>query len=210
VAQDLGWLTPRQHVDELAGMTGQLLARKDIAPTDVSLACTLNPHHELDGALDRLSSQSARNDAAHAAVLACMGSADARAQVLKGLVSSSDADVQVAQAYLRQRPITDPAELRVLTREVANMSAPEAQARALDALAHHYLSDPESVETLKELFVKTRSWQVQNAIAGVLIRADRKTIADPALLPTLRDRRLKAASGDNMVNALIDRLQESS
>jgi hypothetical protein len=192
-------------------MTGELLARKDIAAPDVNLACALNEHHELDGALDRLAQQVARADAiGHAAVLACMGSDEARARVLKGLVSASDADVQIAQTYLRQRPIADPAELRDLTREIAGMSASDAQARALDVLAHHYLSDRESVDTLKTLFASTRSWPVQNAIAGVLIRADRSSIADPELLPTLRDHRLKSAPADNMVNSLIDRLQESS
>jgi hypothetical protein len=211
VARELGWLSEEQRNDELARMTGELLARKDIAAPDVNLACALNEHHELDGALDRLAQQVARADAiGHAAVLACMGSDEARARVLKGLVSASDADVQIAQTYLRQRPIADPAELRDLTREIAGMSASDAQARALDVLAHHYLSDRESVDTLKTLFASTRSWPVQNAIAGVLIRADRSSIADPELLPTLRDHRLKSAPADNMVNSLIDRLQESS
>ena len=91
------------------------------------------------------------------------------------------------------------------------MSAPAAQARALDVLGRHYLSDRESVDTLKSLFTRTRSWPVQNAIAGVLIRADRKSISGPDLLPTLREYRLRASpGGDNMVNALIDRLQQAS
>ena len=77
-------------------------------------------------------------------------------------------------------------------------------------LARHYLSDRESVDTLKTLFAKTRSWLVQNAIAGVLIRADPKSIAGPdELLRTLREYRLKSSPGDNMVDALIQRLQLS-
>jgi hypothetical protein len=210
VAQRLGWLTAEARRDELVRMTGELLARKDVAATDVNVACQVNEHHELDGARDRLAAQAARVDTGHAAVLACMGSSEARSRVLKALVSPSDADVQVAQAYLRRRPIADPAELRVLTSEIAGMNASEAQARALDVLAHHYLSDRESVHTLKDLFAKTRSWPVQNAIAGVLIRADRKTIDDPDLLATLREHRKKASPGSNMVDALIERLQESS
>jgi hypothetical protein len=90
------------------------------------------------------------------------------------------------------------------------MSAPEAQARALDVLARHYLSDHETCRRWRQLFAKTRSWPVQNAIAGVLIRADRKSIASPELLRTLRENRLKPSPGDNMVDALIQRLQESS
>lgn len=211
VAGELGWLSPEDRRTELVRMLGDLLARKEIGASDVNLACTLNKANELDGSADLLAQRAAHPEATgHAAVLACMGSADARSRVLKALVSPSDAEVQVAQAYLRNRPIEDPAELRVVTRAIAAMAAPEAQARALDVLGRHYLSDRESVETLKQLFVTTRSPAVQNAIAGVLIRADRKSVTASGMLPTLRDHRLKAASGDNLVNALIGRLQESS
>src|SRR5207253_886624 len=97
-----------------------------------------------------------------------------------------------------------------VTKAIAAMGAPEAQTRALDVLARHYLSDRESVATLKELYARTRSPAVQNAIAGVLIRADRKAFSSADLLPTLREHRLRAASGDNLVNALIERLQQTS
>ena len=211
VAQQLGWLTDAQRRDELVRMTGELLARKDIAATDVNLVCALNEQRELDGALVRLAPQVTSADApGHAAVLACMGSDEARARVLKALVGPSDADVQIAQTYLRTRPIADPAELRNVTRDIAAMGSPDAQARALDVLARHYVSDPQSVALLKSLYISTRSPQVQNAIAGVLIRADRKSIVDPELLHTLRDRRLKSSSGDTVLNGLIERLRESS
>ena len=211
VAHELGWLSSAQRHDELATLLGQLLARTEVAPSDVNLACTLNKDRSLDDALPRLTSQAARADGvAHSAVLACMGSAEARERVLEGLVSPADADVRIAQAYLRHRPLADSDELRVVTRAIARMGAPDAQARALDVLARHYLSDRESVDTLKQLFARTRSWPVQNAIAGVLIRADRKSIAASDLLRTLRENRLRASPGDNMVDALIHRLQESS
>jgi hypothetical protein len=211
VAHQLGWLTERQRRDELVRMMGELLARKEIAATDVTLACALNERHELDGSAARLAPQVARADATgHAAVLACMGSDEARASVLKALVGPSDADVQIAQAYLRTRPIEDPVELRRVTRNIVAMSSPESQARALDALARHYLSDAQSVDLLMGLYASTGSWQVQDAIAGVLVRADRKSVTDPDVLQTLRDRRLKSSKGDGMLNALIDRLRESS
>lgn len=210
VAHDLGWLNDQQQRDELVAMIGQLLARKKIAAVDVSLACTLNDKHDLDGEAGRLAAAAAGDDSAHLAVLACMGNDEARGRVIAALVSPSDADVQIAQAYLRQRPVANPAELRALTRKVAQMTESDAQARALDVLAHHYVSDTETIETLKTLYATTRSPTVQNAIAGVLIRADRSSIADPDLLPTLREHRLKPAPGNDIVNALIDRLRESS
>ena len=211
VAHDVGWLSAAQRRDEVVRLMGDVLARKDISGPDVDLACTLNKKGEFDGALQRVAGAAARTDnVAHSAIHACMGSVEARERVLERLASPVEADVRIAQAYLRHRPIADPNELRVVTKAIAQMNAPEAQARALDVLARHYLSDRESVDTLRQLFARTRSWPVQNAIAGVLIRADRKSVPSGELLRTLRENRVKASPGDNMVDALIQRLQESS
>jgi hypothetical protein len=209
VAHGLGWLSREQRRDELAQMLGELVARKDVAAADVNLACTLNKEGDLNGVL-RGGAQQSTERTGHAAVRACMGDTDARTRVLRALVSPVDTDVQVAQAYLRHRPIADPAELRVATRAVADMAAPDAQVRALDVLARHYISDPESVDILKQLYAKTRSLAVQNAIAGALLRADRKSVAAANVLPTLREYRLKPSQGDNMVDSLIARLQQAS
>jgi hypothetical protein len=136
-----------------------------------------------------------------------MGSTEAHARVLMGLVSPADADVRIAQVYLHHRPIADVNELRAAATAIARMSGSEAQVRALDVLAQHYLSDGESLDTLTQLFSKTRSWPVQNAIAGVLIRADPRSIAVPQLLRRLHEDRLKPVDSDSMVDALIRRLQ---
>jgi hypothetical protein len=210
VAHDLHWLSPEQRREELVRMFGEMLARKDVSPPNVDLACAVNKGGDLDGALKRLETGGLAQDVSHSAVLACLGSGEARGRVLEGLVSPDDADVRIAQAYLRHRPIAEVSELRRVTQAIARMSAPEAQARALDVLARHYVADRESVNTLKHLFAKTKSWAVQNAIAGVLIRADRSSIKGADLLPTLRESRLRASPGDNMVNALIGHLEKSS
>jgi hypothetical protein len=211
VAHDLGWLTREERREELVHLMKDLMSRKSIAGTDVDLACRVNRDHELDGMADRVALPAGvPDDVGHAALLACMGSDDAHARTLKGLVSPADADVRLVQTYLRHRPIADANELRAVTRAIAGMNGTEAQARALDVLARHYLSDRESVDTLKQLYARTRSWPVQNAIAGVLIRADPKSISGPGeLLRTLREYRLKSSPGDNMVDALIQRLQLS-
>ena len=210
VAYDLGWLSASQRREEVARMFGDVLARKEVSGPDVDLVCTLNKSGEFDGALASAAVQAARTDnAGHSAVLACLGNSQARHRVLERLASPADADVRIAQAYLRQRPLAA-SELRVMTQAIARMDAPDAQARALDVLARHYLSDRETVDTLRQLFARTRSGPVQNAIAGVLIRADRKSVAASELLRTLRENRVKASPGDNMVDALIQRLQESS
>lgn len=210
VAHALGWLSREQRGDELVRMFSDMLARPSVAGTDVGLACTLNKDRALDGALPRLAAAAGQaGSVGHAAVLACMGSADARTRALQGLVSPVDAEVRIAQFYLRHRPISDADELRAVTKAIAGMSGAEAQARALDVLARHYLSDRESVETLTQLFAKTGAWPVQNAIAGVLIRADPKAARDPDVLRTLREFRLKTLPDGNMVDALIERLRLS-
>jgi hypothetical protein len=209
VARDLGWLTPQQRLDEFAGLVRDVLARKDITAPEVELACKVNDKGEFDRLAASFAAGAGAQRLGHAAVLACMGNASARDRVLQGLTSADDADVRIAQAYLRQRPISDPDELRGVTRAIAAMNAPEAQTRALDVLARHYVADRDSVDTLKQLFAKTRSWPVQNAIAGVLIRAERRSFT-PELLRTLRENRLEASQSGNMVDALIRQLQESS
>lgn len=210
VAHAMGWLSTEGRRAELLQMIGGLLAQDTVSGTDVDLACTLNKKGELDGQLDRLTAAAARSDdVGRSAVLACMGSTEARGRALKGLVSASDADVRIAQFYLRHRPIADANDLREMAKGIAGMSGTEAQARALDVLARHYLTDRETVETLKQLFASTGSWPVQNAIAGVLIRADPKAVPRPEVLRTLREYRLKSLPEGNMVDALIERLQLS-
>ena len=85
--------------------------------------------------------------------------------------------------------------------------ASDAQVRALEALGRHYVSDREILDMLMRLFSETSSWSVQAAIAGILIRADRRSIASPQLVRTLLDNRLPSPPGDDMIDALIRRLQ---
>lgn len=208
VARDLGWLTQDQRWQELTLMLGELLARSQVDVPEVDLACRLNQDHEYDGAFNRrVPAGSPADDVPHAAIRACLGSSEGHRRTLEGLVGTNEADVRIAQAYLRQRPITDTAELRRVADSIARMAPGEAQVRALEALARHYLSDREVLDTLTRLFSQTPSWSVQNAIAGILIRADRKAIAGPELARTLIEHRRPSPSGDNMIDALVARLQ---
>jgi len=210
VAHAVGWLSAGERRQELLQMVGDMLASKAIAGSDVGLACAVNKDGALDGSAQKFAAAAGSNDeVGRAALLACMGDSDARGRALQGLVSASEADVRLAQAYLRHRPISDENELRAMTKAIAGMNGTEAQARALDVLARHYVSDRESVETLKQLFARTGAPSVQNAIAGVLLRADPKAAAKTDVLRTLREYRLKSLPQGNMVDALIQRLQLS-
>jgi hypothetical protein len=209
LAQALGWLTSAEKQSELMRMIDEQVARNSVGAADVDLVCALNEDGALDTELPGLHvtpAQSAK--VANAAVLACLGSRDARAQVLRALASADERDVEIARVYLRHRPVTDVDEQRAITADIARMTNPNAQARALDALARLGLSDRESLEKLTRLYPVAESASVQTAIAGVLIRASGDVIANPELAQTLRERRIRtAANGGDLIDVLIRRLE---
>jgi len=208
VAARLGWLSPAEKRAELMRMIGDQLASNAAGPADVDLVCTLNQDGELDQELQRLRAPPPQaGNVTRAAILACLGSAEARDQMLLALTSPSDEEVQIAQAYLQHRPITDVNELRVVTSGIARMNGSKAQVRALDTLASQRVSDPESLEELARLFPVAESAGVQTAIAGVLIRSDYGAISTPELVQTLRQTRLKSPDRADLIDALIRRLQ---
>jgi hypothetical protein len=96
--------------------------------------------------------------------------------------------------------------MRRVAADIVRMNPSDAQVRALETLGRHYVSDREVVDMLTQLFAQTPSWPVQNAIAGILMRADRRLIASPRLVQTLQEKR-RPAPDTTMVDALIRRLQ---
>ncbi len=210
LARDLGWLSEDEQWAELALMLGELQSRTTVGVAEVGLACSLNQENQLDGAFNRrVAPGSVADDVPHAAIRACLGSSEAHARTLQGLVSANERDVQVAQAYLRHRPITDPDELRRVAADIARMAPSDAQVRALGALGRHYLSDREILAMLTRLFAETSSPAVQAAIAGILIRADLSSIASEKLVSTLQANRRSSPAEDDIIDALIRRLQPS-
>jgi len=205
LAEGLGWLSPDELRAETMRTIGDTLARADVNAADVELACALNRNHELDEELDRLPPSQGDN-AAHAAVRACLGDSSARARVLQAL-TGPEGDVQIAQVYLRHHLIEDASQIRVLTEGILQMTNASAQARALDTLGSQRLSDRESLEALAGLFARSSSSSVQLAIAGILLRSDYRTIASTDLVQTLRQFRLKSSGGEDAVDILIRRVQ---
>lgn len=208
LAVRLGWLSPAEKRAELMRMISEQIVRGVVTPAEVDLVCALNKDHGLDQDLHRLQLSPAQaSNVSSAAVLACLGNAEARAQVLLALTSPNDEEVQIAQVYLRHHPIADVDELRLVTSGIARMNGSVAQVRALDTLAHQPLSDPESLEELARLFPLAESVGVQTAIAGVLIRSDYKAIARPEFVQTLQRHRLRSSNGVDLIDVLIRRLQ---
>jgi len=207
LAASLGWLSPAEKRTELVHLFGDRLAAGSVGVSDVDLACALDTDHELDQERERLLPSAASiGKAAPAAVLACLGSTDARARVISALASPRDDEVRIAQTYLRHRPIGDAVELRDLAGAVLHMSGSEAQVRALETLAAYRLSDKAILDELTQLFALAKSIDVQRAIAGVLIRSDYRTIASPELVRVLRQHRLKSPDGADVIDALLRRM----
>ena len=208
LARALGWLSADDERAEVVRLVADLLTQPALGSADVKLACSLNKDGALDGALpDARSSPLRPGSLPQAAALACLGSGESRTRVLQALTGPNDEDVQIAQVYLRARPITDPSELRAIATRIAQMTDPDAQVRALDTLAGYYLSDRQSLAALMRLFPNAKSVSVQRAIAGIFIRSDYAELDRGELVGVLRQYRLKATGGEDIIDALIRRLQ---
>jgi hypothetical protein len=128
-----------------------------------------------------------------------MGDAASRRAVLQALGSADEREVQLAQAYLRHRPIDDARELRTLAEEIARMPASASQVRALDAIARQHVSDTLTLQALAALYVRTPSPAVQRAVAEVFLRSDRSSL-DAGMAQTLLRHRLKR---DELIDQLL-------
>jgi hypothetical protein len=211
LADNLGWLSPEERTTELTGFIGDVLASPSIGFSDVDLVCSMSEVPDLNREIlrARVLPSRARN-AAPDAVLACLGDTQARERTLAALTSADDRDVQVAQVYLRHRPVSDAKELRAMARKIARMPGTAAQVRALDALGRLHVTDREVVEELTRSYAATTSVAVQRAIAEIFLRSGPKTIARPDLASVLREHRLESPNGDDLVEVLIRRLQSPS
>lgn len=205
---ELGWLNARQQAAEHGRMVSELLARNAMGFAEVDLVCSLNKDGALEDELARVSQAPARAGAvARAAALACMGGVDAHAQVLRALSSTDVNEVQIAQAYLRNRPVTDATELRAIASGVTRMPPSAAQVRALDTLARLRIADREILDDLTRSFAESKSVNVQRAIAEVFIRSGYRR---PELAGVLRQHRVRSGGGDDLIDELIRRLQTTS
>lgn len=205
LARDIGWLSPQARRDELVLMLRELQAKSVLGVPEVNLACTLNEDRSLDGAFNLvIAPASLADDVAHAAVRACLGSGEDRERTLLTLQSPYEPDVRVAQAYVRHRPVVEVADLRAVASGIVAMTPGDAQVRALEALGRHYLADRDVLDRLIALFAVTPSAAVQNAIAGILIRADKRSLQAGPLVQLLREHRhATSPAGDDMIDALI-------
>jgi hypothetical protein len=207
LAREIGWLSEAERQAELGRTIADLLARRSMGFGDVGLVCTLGGNSALERVEGEVRQPRELRDApAQSAGLACLGDAAARLRVLRLLASSRESDVQVAEAYLRHRPVTDPAELRALSTAVAAMKPGAAQVRALGALARLHIADRAALERLAALFARTPSLAVQRAIAEVFLRSDPQALESARLVRVLREHRLRSPDGEDLIDVLVRRL----
>ena len=205
LARNVGWLDAPGERDEKRLLARDVVADPAMAYGEVELVCGLNADRSLDGALDTLPPLRTLT-VAQAAGVACLGSAEARTRVLKALASAREDEVQVAQAYLRHRPVGDPRELRALAADVGRMRSVPAQVRALDTLGRHHVADHDVIEELARLFQRTHSLDVQRAIAEIFLRTGPETV-DAHVAATLRASRLRGPSAQpDLIDQLLRRL----
>jgi hypothetical protein len=133
-----------------------------------------------------------------------MGSAPAHAEAVRALSSPDVRDVQVAQAYLRNRPVTDPVEIRSIAESVTRMPPSEAQVRAFETLGRLRIADRVILDDLAQAFAEAKTVGVQRAIAEVFIRSGARP---PELAAVLRRHRIPSGRGDDLIDELIRRLQ---
>jgi hypothetical protein len=210
LATRLGWLDAAQGRTLAVEILANRYRSVALGASDVDLACALNRDGALDGAFGGFPDNVPRN-VARDAVLACLGSRPSRDRVLRALASGDEASATVAHAYLAHRPMADVVELRVVTVDVARMSgAPDAQVKALHALARHELVDRESLDALAQSVRMAKSLDVQRAIAGVLVRADYRAIAPADLAKAVRKQRMKSPDGRDLIDVLIRRLDTAA
>src|SRR6185503_9287216 len=190
LAQALGWLSPDDLRAELVQMINDVVAGP-MGFVEVDLVCSLNLNHDLDRELANVKVPAMRaGKATHAAALACLGSREGHAQVLRALASADDQDVQAAQAYLRHRPPSRE-ELRDVALGIAKRAGNGIPVRALDTLARLHIADREVLEELTRSFAAAKTVNVQRAIAEIFLRSDPKAIPRLELAAALRQHRLK-------------------
>jgi hypothetical protein len=211
LAHKLGWLTAEQEEAEFLHMVSNRMARDRLGKHEVDLVCS-TPHAR-DGSLARelLATGAPRpGKVAHSAALACLGDAPAHERTVQALTSAHDDDVEIAQIYLRHRPLSDVREVRAITSGIGRMTTAASQVRALEALARQRLADPQSLQEIAGLFQRARSLEVQRAIAGILVRSDTKMLARADLARSLRQHRMKSPNGRDVIDLLIRLLQQSA
>lgn len=210
LARMLGWLTPAEEQAEVLDMIAGRMREGRLGLHEVDLVCAMPAMNDPALAQQLLARGAARPaDLAHAAVLACLGSAAHHEQAVRALTAADDQQVAVAQVYLRHRPLSGVGELRTLASGIGRMGTGAAQLRALETLSKQRLDDTPSMQAIAGLFAQARSLQAQRAIAAILIRADYRALEPAELARTLRQHRLKSPDGSDVIDLLIRLLQSA-
>ncbi|MGE5615675.1 MAG: hypothetical protein ACM3X5_02045 [Bacillota bacterium] len=211
VARKLEWLSQDEHRAELVRLANDVLASPTMGFVEVDLLCSINKGRDLDAVVSQVKvPEPLAGRSAQVAGTACLGDQAAHERTVKALFSNDDRDVQVAQVYLRDRPMTD-AELRTVSLAIARQASVGIQVRALETLARMHVTDRSILEELAKSFAAARSVGIQRAIAEIFLRAGVADLPRPELVALFKDHRIKSPDGrEDLVDVLIKRLQAAS
>ena len=204
LAHAVGWLDAQEQHAAWGRLLAERLDRGGDA-ADVALACRLGRDRALAGEIPRL--QAAGRSAARDAMLACIGDDASRDAVIDALLQGRADEQEIAAVFLRHRPLDDADEYRSVVQGIARLASPDAQVRALGALAGRVVPDADSVASLAATFASTRSLAVQRGVAGAMLRADVGALGGARLAQTLRDHRVRSPEGRDVIDVLIRQIE---
>ena len=211
VAHKLEWLTADDYRMELVRLANDVLASGTMGFVEVDLLCSINKGRDLDAVVSQVKVPEAlAGRSAQTAGTACLGDKPAHERAVRALFSSDDRDVQVAQVYLRNRPMSE-AELHRVALDIARKAGSGIHVRALETLARMHVTDRDIFEALAQSFASARSAGVQRAIAEIFLRSGATGIPRTELVALFKDHRIRSADGhEDLVDVLIKRLQATS
>ena len=204
-AARIRWLAAAEERDERLALARDLVNDRAIDYGEVDLVCGLNRDGGLDARLPMAGL--AAMTAPQAAALACLGDRGAHDRVLRAIASEDEREVRAAQAYLRHRPLAEAEPLQRVAASIARMKAGPAQVRALETLARQSAIDGAVAGELLALYARTRSSQVQGAIAEIFLRHG-ASLLDARGAATLRTHRLRDGGG-GVIDAVLGRAAAS-
>lgn len=207
VARRLNWLSDQSLREESFKVINELIAKGQVEPRAADLVCALN--HELGLHLERYLLElftSEKNLVGQKTIAACVGAPEGYGEMLALLTHADPRVVEYAQVYFRHNEMR-PADVIGLIERIRASTPASTQVMTLETIGKLYVSDTAVLHGLLAYFTKTNSLEVQQAIAGVLIRARYDHIDKRVFANTLSQRRIRSSGGRDAIDFAIRRLE---
>jgi hypothetical protein len=208
LARSVGWLAPDEHRAELVHTINDVLAGDTMAFGEVDLVCTLNRDRALDTSLNRLQVEQSNARIAQAAALACLGSADARARILKA-VREPERRRRADSAGISPATGRSPTPL-----SCARSRAGSCASRASRRRCARWRPWQGLHVTTARCWTSWRAFSANRPRSRCSAPSPKSSSAQatrqpriPSLAAVFRQHRIKSPSGEDLIDVLIRRLQ---